>query len=179
MAEIKDIFGYKRNAKPSGVFSSEDSNLFIGAAGGNVASQGYLIQNWSVNYTQNVEELFEIGSNRLYWMKGRPVGQGGIGRVLGAADADGVNNTIFPTEAFDLCQGGATMIIKAAGGHCENQGAAVTYKLNKGVDIQMSGVVVTAVGFTMAVPDVRLIENFGWRFAKLSLTAFAGGPAAA
>jgi len=162
MAESNDIFGYKRNAKPSGVFSSEDSQLFIGGGGGNVAQAGYLIQNWNVNYTQNVEELFEIGSNRLYWIKGRPQGQGGIGRILGANKADSPASGLFPQSAFDLCDGGATMMINAVGGHCPGQ-------VSNGVDIQMSGVVVTAVGFSMAVPDVRIVENFGWRFSKLQL----------
>lgn len=167
MAETNDIFGYKRNAKPAGVFSSEDSKLTIG--GKDMASTAYLVQNWSINYTQNVEELFEVGSNRLYWMKGRPVGQGGIGRVLGTNGADTAEAGIFPKDAFDLCSGGATMVISAIGGHCATQGSGVEFKLNKGVDIKMSGVVVTALGFSMAVPDVRIVENFGWRFAKLEL----------
>lgn len=168
MANGDDIFGYKRNAKPSGVFSSEDSKLFIGSAG-NVATSGYLIQNWSINYTQNVEELFEIGSNRLYWVKGRPVGQGGIGRILGAQKSDTAQSGIFPSDAFDICEGGPTMVVSAVGGHCTKQGNGVDYVLDKGIDIKMSGVVVTAVGFSMQVPDVRLIENYGWRFAKLEL----------
>ena len=168
MATGTDIFGYKRNAKPSGVFSSEDSKLFIGSAG-NVATQGYLVQNWNINYTQNVEELFEIGSNRLYWVKGRPVGQGGIGRILGARGADTNGTGIFPSDAFDICEGGPTMVINAVGGHCTGTGSSVDYVLDKGVDIKMSGVVVTSVGFSMQVPDVRLIENYAWRFAKLEL----------
>jgi len=176
MGETNDIFGYRRNGKPSGVFSSEDSNLFIGSArAGTVAKKGYLIQNWSINYAQNVEELFEIGSNRLYWMKGRPQGSGGIGRVIGAADADGVaGQSIFPQTAFDICDGGPTMIIAAAGGHCVKGTAAGG--LSKGIQIQMSGVIVTAIGFSMAVPDVRLIENFGYRFAKLELNSFPARP---
>lgn len=171
MAETNDIFGYKRNAKPSGVFSSEDSSLFVsggnGSGGSDVASKGYLIQNWNISYSQNVEELFEVGSNRLYWMKGRPQGQGGIGRVLGA-QKDGKTAGLFSNDAFDLCTGGATMVINATGGHCTTTGAGASV-LNKGVDITMSGVVVVSLGFSMAVPDVRIVENFGWRFAKLEL----------
>ena len=79
---IADVFGYKRNPKPDGVFSSEDSTLTVGDGTG--ASTPSLVQNWTVDYTQDVQELFEIGSNKLYWAKGRPVGRGGIGRIVGA-----------------------------------------------------------------------------------------------
>jgi hypothetical protein len=164
-----DIYGYKRNPKPSGVFSSEDSKLFIGSSG-SAAVEGYLIQSWNMSYSQNVEELFEIGSNRLYWAKGRPVGQGSIGRVIGAKDADTGNSAFFPKEAFDICAGGATLMISAIGGHCTTPGTGVEV-MGKGIDITMSGVVITTIGFGMQVTDVKLAENFAWRFAHLELNA--------
>lgn len=164
-----DIFGYKRNAKPDGVFSSEDSSLTIGDA--TMASAGFLVQNWSVEYNQDVQELFEIGSNRLYWAKGRPVGRGAVGRIVGAVNPDmpSANGGLFPTNAFDICNGGATMIIKAVGGHCQTGGTDLT--LNKGVMLKMSGVVITTVGFAMTVADVRIMENYGWRFAMLEMNS--------
>lgn len=165
----KDIFGYKRNPKPSGVFSSEDSKLFIAGAGGTGAVEGFLIQNWTMSYSQSVEELFEIGSNRLYWSKGRPQGQGSIARVVGSRDADTGEAGFFPQNAFDLCDGGATMTISAVGGHCT--GGAAPEKLSKGVSIVMDGVVVTSIGFSMQVQDVKLAEQFAWRFAHLQVRA--------
>jgi len=164
-----DIFGYKRNAKPDGVFSSEDSSLTIGDA--NKAAAGYLVQNWNVEYNQDVQELFEIGSNRLYWAKGRPVGRGVVGRIVGSQNPDmpADKGGLFPENAYDICNGGATMTIKAIGGHCQTGDTAV--KLNKGVMLKMSGVVITSVGFAMQVADVRLMENYGWRFAMLEMGA--------
>lgn len=161
-----DIFGYKRNPKPDGVFSSEDSALTV--SGTSMTSSPYLVQNWNTQYSQNVEELFEIGSNRLYWNKGRPVGQGSIGRIVGGAAADTGSSGLFPKEAFDICDGGATFVIKATGGHCTSGSST---KLDKGVTITMSGVVVTSLGFTMAVQDVRIVESYGWRFAHLEISA--------
>jgi len=180
-----DIFGYKRQPKPSGVFSSEDSVLIIG--GGNNQSTdvsaknklGYLVQNWNVSYAQQVQELFELGSNTLYWAKGRPVGQGALGRVLGGQDAEGSGETdragFMPQEAYDICDGGATMTLQARGGACETpikstDGVPVVQGgLKKGIEITMSGVVVTSIGFTMQVGDVRLWENITWRFAFMNL----------
>ena len=119
-----DIFGYKRQPKPSGVFSSEDSVLIIGGGNGtDVSAQlGYLVQNWNISYAQQVQEMFELGSNTLYWAKGRPVGQGALGRVLGGQDAEGADENkagFMPKEAYDICDGGATMTLQARGGACE------------------------------------------------------------
>lgn len=161
----QDIFGYKRAPKPDGVFSSEDSSLIV--SGTSMTSAAYLVQNWNVEYTQDVQELFEIGSNRLYWAKGRPVGRGTIGRVVGGVAADTNTQGLFPREAYDICDGGGTMVISAVGGHCNSGNTAI--KLNKGVTITMSGVVVTSIGFAMTVQDVRIMENYGWRFAHMQL----------
>jgi len=163
MALQNDIFGYKRNAKPTGVFSTENSKLIFG--GTDVAGEAYLVQNWSVNYAQQVQELFEIGSNALYWAKGRPRGQGALGRVIGAKGSA----KFFPSSAYDICDGGATLKLQAAGGSCDGTGTNVDEALDKKVNLIMSGVVVTQLGFSMQVADVRLIENFGFRFGYLQL----------
>lgn len=182
-----DIFGYKRQPKPSGVFSSEDSVLIIGGTSNstNVGAKdklGYLVQNWNVSYAQQVQELFELGSNTLYWAKGRPVGQGALGRVLGAQDAEGSGSNgdvsgFMPKEAYDICDGGATMVLQARGGSCpqevktqgQEQVPVIQGGIRKGISITMSGVVVTSIGFTMQVGDVRLWENITWRFAFMNL----------
>lgn len=165
---MSDIYGYKRSPKPYGVFSTEGSKLTIGSADATKAA--YLVQNWSISYTQNVEELFEIGSDRLYWVKGRPTGQGKVGRIIGATDP----NVLMPNGAFDICDGGATMVLKSTGGHCESAPTHVSAGgagdvMNRGVSLQMMGVVVTSIGFSMSLPDVKLAENYDWRFSYLSV----------
>lgn len=172
MAAGQDIFGYKRSPKPHGVFSTEGSKLVFGNAPDvghdQEAGLAYLVQNWSVQYTQQVQELFEIGSNALYWAKGRPAGAGQLGRVLGGAAVDTEAQGFFPREAYDVCLGGASMVLEAHGGHCENPLAGANV-LDSGVKITMDGCVVTSIGFSMQVGDVRLVENFGWRFAYMEL----------
>ena len=163
----QDVFGYKRSPKPRGVFSTEDSKLSFGTVTGEPL--GYLVQNWSVSYQQNVQELFEIGTNALYWAKGRPQGNGVLGRVIGDRDADSPSKGFFPKEAYDICDGGAVMKLDAIGGHCA-AGVNTTAVEDKQVSIIMSGCVVTQIGFSMQVADVRLMEGFSWRFAYMSLS---------
>ena len=161
-----DVFGYKRSPKPRGVFSTEDSKLSFGTISGEPL--GYLVQNWSVSYQQNVQELFEIGTNALYWAKGRPQGNGVLGRVIGDQDADSPSKGFFPKEAYDICDGGALMKLDAVGGHCE--AADGTVAEDKQLSLSMNGCVVTQIGFSMQVADVRLMEGFSWRFAYMSLS---------
>jgi hypothetical protein len=133
-----DIFGYKRNGKAQGVFSSDNSFLTFGGMD-NVT--GYLVQNWNIGYNQQVNEVFEIGSQNLYWMKGRPSGAGTIGRILGAKGSDNEGIGLFPSTAYDLCDGGAMLRITAVGGHCDNppKGVDGGVVLNKGVSLIMDG----------------------------------------
>ena len=174
-----DVFGYKRNPKPHGVFSTENSKLTFGDVQDPV---GWLVQNWNISYAQQVQELFEIGSNALYWAKGRPTGQGSLSRIVGDPSTSityqsgdqstnsGSQGGFFPSSAYDICQGGATMVLTAQGGHCDlpNNGSD-PIDLNQALNITMSGVVVTSIGFSMAVADVKLIEGFTWSYAYLKM----------
>lgn len=163
-----DVFGYKRNPKPRGVFSTENSKLTFGDVKDPV---GWLVQNWNIAYTQDVQELFEIGSNQLYWAKGRPQGSGGLSRIVGdpSTEVAGKAGSFFPSSAYDICEGGATMELTARGGNCENKGQFTDVVLNKELVVTMSGIVVTSIGFSMQVADVRLIEAFAWRFAYMKM----------
>lgn len=161
MAIGQDIFNYKRDPKPFGVFSSENSILTF--ADMDTAGRAYLVQDWRINYTQNVQELFEIGSNRIFWVKGRPQGEGAIGRIVGGVKG---GERFFPKDAYDICDGGATATIKAVGGHCDTSSGIE--RMDKGANFTISGLVVTSFGFQMQSQNVMLQENYGFRFAHLS-----------
>lgn len=171
MAGVRDIFGYKRNPKPEGVFSSEESILTFGTT--DLANAiGYLVQSWSVGYQQQVQEIFEIGSSALYWMKGRPQGTGALARVIGEHAADSPSNTkLFPQEAYDLCDGGALMRIKAKSGACGNRGGG-SYQVQsqaKEVAIALDGCVITSIGFQVAVGDTLINESVAFRFGAMEV----------
>lgn len=149
-----DILGYTRNPKPSGVISNENSTLVIGGAAGAVLAT--LVQNWSIQYQQNVEEIFELGSNRMFWKKGRPQGAGSITRMVGAGTGPGI--TQFSSEALDVCNGGASMSFGVGGGGCTAQ---------RPFNINLGGVIVTGLGYTSQVQDAQVVEGINWRFASL------------
>ena len=168
---MPDMFSYKRSPKPHAVFSNEDSLLIFG--GVNTSSDlGYLVQEWNVNYRQDVQEIFELGSNALYWVKGRPVGGGTISRMVGARAADTASKGFFPADAYDICKGGVMMTLQATGGHCDTPpltpGGVVA---DQGVTIIMDGCLVSSVGFNSSVRDTFIQEAFGWRFAYMDVQA--------
>lgn len=157
---VKDIYGYKRNPKPEGVFSSEESLLVFDSR--DLANAiGYLVQSWSVGYQQQVQEIFEIGSSALYWMKGRPQGQGSIARIVGAKKASN-SSQLFPDTAYDMCKGGALLRIKAMSGACEQMNASA-------VSIVMDGCVVVNIGYSVQVSDSLINESVAFRFGAMEV----------
>jgi hypothetical protein len=154
---MADIFGYSRNPSPKKVFSSSGATLKFGGEGNAGNKVGNLIQNWNVNYNNNITEIFELGSDAIYWVKGRPTGAGNISRIIGLG-----NFKLFPDNAFDICDGGVTMEIEATPGQCPNQDIG-------GVSLSMGGCIVTQIGFSANVADTRINENISWRFSTLNV----------
>jgi hypothetical protein len=187
---MPDIFGYQRDPKPRGAFSTEDSLLTFGGVNDGSSDSivnakiGLLVQSWNISYQQQVQEIFEIGSNRLYWSKGRPVGSGQLVRAVGfqpATVSSDVNEQqrIFPDEAFDICLGGAMLRMTAKSGNCDYAPSS-DRQPNKtyGMDITMDGCLVTQIGYSAQVADTRLMENVAWRFASLDVKNAAVGASA-
>lgn len=156
-----DIFGYSRTtAKPATVFDSSKSILTV--QGG--SPEGYLVQTWNLSYQQDVSEIFELGSDAVYWVRGRPTGTGSINRMMGVR---GGITGLFPENAFNACSGGVAMTMTAGGHSCDGRTGQV---FRIGID----GVVVNSVGFTMNAPSQSgisglLNEDISFRFSFLQV----------
>lgn len=157
-----DIFGYSRTtSKPATTFDSSKSIFTI--EGG--SPEGYLVQSWNMNYDQDISVIFELGSDAIYWVRGRPVGQGSISRIMGAT---GDATSLFPSGAFDICKGGVAMRMTAAGRVCGGTNTPST-------SISIDGVVVTHIGFQMQAPSSQgvsgmLNEDVQFRFSFMEVS---------
>ena len=150
-----DIFG--RNISPSGgVFVSEEALMTIAGAG--ELGLGALVQNVSINYQQAFQMLFELGSNTIYPIMGRPQGQLTIGRIIGSGG--------FSDRFFDTCAGGSTISIQAKQGTC-GPGPGT----NGQVAVTMTSVYVTQYGVEMTTSDLMVRENVVATFIGLKKTA--------
>lgn len=149
-----DIFGYDRKAQPATIFSTEASVLTIANAG-----QVFLGQNVQVGYNQRIDEVFEIGSSDVYWIGGRPVGQGSIGRLVAPT-----KSIIAAQTALQLCNGGGTLDIKM-GQTCKDQSNGAGSA--QGLTLHASGVVMEGKSYVLNAQQISIIENLTLRIAKL------------
>lgn len=169
-----DIFGYIRK-DPSSVFSADLAKLTIsGAEGKEMSVESYLVQNWNVTYRHDLQEIYEIGSSNLYWVKGHPIGNGTLGRIIGGRKNENADSVrFFSKDAYDMCKGGVAFDIKMTPGVCSlehGQSSLSASAVSTPIVLGLKGCVVTQIGFTINAQDVKITEDLQFRFASLELT---------
>jgi hypothetical protein len=147
---MADVFG-REQVPVGGVFISEKALMSISGAGD--LGTAALVQNVSAQYQQQFQMLFELGSNTIYPIMGRPQGQLTIGRIVGGGG--------FSDDMFNACNGGATVSFQATQGACNGlEGSAVAATLH--------GVFVTNYGIEMNAQDLMVRENVQAVFTSMS-----------
>lgn len=141
---MADIFGYSRTTA-SDVFVADKSSLAISGVSGTD-----LIQNWQVQYTQQLQPIYEVGSSKLYWAKGNPLGQGTIGRIVGSS---------FLRMSTDVCDKGTTISISNASGACSGGS----------VGLSCTGAICTSIGFSAQAGQPTVSESVSFQFASLTV----------
>jgi hypothetical protein len=147
---MADIYG-REQVPVGGVFISESALMTLSGAG--ELGLAALVQQVYASYQQNFSMLFELGSNTIYPVLGRPQGQLTIGRIVGSGG--------FSAAFFDACQGGQTVSFSAKQGACNGlEGSTVAATLH--------GVFVTNYGIEMNVSDLMVKENVQAVFTSMS-----------
>lgn len=145
-----DIFGYNRGT-PTDVFVADKSRLTI------VGVEGVdLIQSWSIQYSQSITPIYEVGSSRIFWAKGNPMGSGSIGRIVGSS---------FLRMSSDICDKGTTIQITNASGACNSGGAGGS----GGVSLTCTGSICTSIGFSAQAGNPTVAESVSFQFAALEV----------
>ena len=147
---------YNRNQQAvGGVFTADKAVCTIAAGSGSWVSA--LVQNVNAEYNQDYSELYELGSNLVYRVLGRPKGRMTIQRIIGKAGTSSVEDALY-----DACQTGGTMTIQAAANTCDSQGGNVT--------LVFSGIFVVSYGIQIAVQDHLIRENVVLAFTSFNRT---------
>ena len=142
---MADIFGYNRTGA-SDVFVADRSKLSI------VGVDGVdLIQGWQIGYQQSIQPIYEVGSSRIFWAKGNPLGSGNISRIVG--------NTLLQMT-HDICDKGTTITISNASGACT--GGAV--------NLVCTGAICTSVGFSAQAGNPTVSESVAFQFTSLQVS---------
>lgn len=159
---MSDVFGYARNRSPEAVTSTDSSYLTIGSVNiGGAAAGGamYMIQNWNLNYQQQIQEVYELGSSNVYWNRQAPQGVGAFQSIVGPSGE--LLYSLMPRGTRDACDGGANFALTAGGSFCRPANA-------QRLSLNMQGVLITSLGFQMSVQDHMLRDQIQFRFGALS-----------
>jgi hypothetical protein len=122
-----------------------------------IGAEDMLVQNFSAQYQQNVNRLYEVGSFKTYFIAGRTQGTMQIKRIIGG-------------------KGVGAGFIKQFANVCNIAGNHFTISLNAGCtdssnlgSLSFEGVVITSIAYSVAAQDMIINEDFTLLFAKLSL----------
>jgi hypothetical protein len=150
---MADVFG-REDSPFAGAFAADRSKLQLGDMGGNAA--GSLVQNLQVNYNQQVNQIFEVGSSNRYYVVGRTNGNITFGRVVGPK--------IVALELLqrlgNVCQGDAAshrlkFTMGSSACNWKDAGGAA----GKNIEIIADAVVATSVGYAVSAQDMLINEN--------------------
>lgn len=147
---MSDIFN-RSNIPVGGVFLSDKAIMTVSGAAN--LGVGALVQDVNATYTQQINSVFELGSNKIYQMMGRATGQMTIGRIVGTTE--------FATALFDACAGGGTVMFQGEQGACYGVDPAAFNRT-------LTGVFVTSYGFSMSTQELMIRENLQAVFSGMS-----------
>lgn len=138
----KDIFGL--DTQWGGTFL-KGTNGAAFSANGNIS----LVQNWSISYQLQFQQIFECGSNKIYFAAGTPQGNLTIARIVSGEKL---------TNAWDVCNPKG-MTLKALEKGC---------KVSSGVTISLTGVVLTGIQWSGQAANAYVDESVAFSFASAS-----------
>ena len=139
------IFGENSKTTYGGAFrtTSATNGVTFGAGAGKPVS---LIQNMQVSNQQPVQNLFEVGSNKRYYVIGKASGTFSISQILGFGTAVLSNVTALADPC--TAAGGRTMTVTFPNSYCDGKkttGGELTLKLE--------GVLLQSMGFSTQAQD--------------------------
>lgn len=146
---MADIFG-REGAGLGGAFNSSKAAMSISSKGGSIDK--LLITNLNGNYAQQVARVFELTSNKVYFIVGRPAGNGSMGSVVGPKKSEAVYG-----QLADPCNNNILKFSLVGG--CDNASNGRT----------LNGVILESLGFNVAAQDMLINETIGFQFASLSI----------
>lgn len=149
------IFGANSQGQYMGAFRTT-ANTSLNFGGNKVT----LIQNLQVSHQQPVQNLFEVGSNKRYYVIGKASGTFSATQILGFGDAA----LKSVTSLADPCDGNRILNLVIPNGYCEasalpagqslgNAGAQQAGPGNPTLTLEMTGVLLQSVGFSVAAQD--------------------------
>jgi hypothetical protein len=154
---------------------SNPSSTFVERGG-----VGLLTQQLNFNYQQQITRLYEIGSQRTFYVAGRPQGQAMLARIAGPREV----TLAFYYKFGNVCCAKDNVLQFRAAAMCTPLGSGTTteadvnalttaasllgnYNSGTNLDLKMTGVVITSVGFTVQSENMVINEQVQCMFVSL------------
>lgn len=151
---LRDIYN-RQQSEVGGVITSDNIKGILSAGG--EAWVGVLIQTLSAQYQQQNRPVYELGSNKIYRVFGRPEGTLQISRIVGV-------NPQLPVEQalFDVCKAGGTLTIRT------NQTTCIDGAGSPGLTLVFGGLYVGMYAFSADANSLLSTENLQLSFNYLA-----------
>ena len=146
-----------------GSFSADAAKVVFSATDLNDGGVGLLTQNLSFNYTQSITRLYEIGSQKTFYVAGRAQGQATMARILGPRPVQ----LAFYQKYGNGCNAASNNIDCVADTGCAANGAD---SFTGGVyAFSMRGAVITSIQVTVQAQDMIINESLTMMYIALNL----------
>ncbi len=159
-----DIFG-RRALEFGGAFAADSANIELSLqcidpeTNEPISSAGLLTQQLSVQYQQPITRLYEVGTQKTYYVAGRPQGSANIARILGPGNV---------MSAFYECLGDVCMADKNDLCFCVQPGCLSVQDPDfHAIRLGMKNVVLQSIGFSVAAQDMIINEQLSLFFTAL------------
>lgn len=181
---MADIFG-RRSMEFGGAFSADAAQIAFSFSNSNLSTVerggvGLLTQQLNFTYQQQITRLYEIGSQRTFYVAGRPQGQAQLARVVGPREI----TLAFYYKFGNVCCAKDNILQFRAAAMCYPQGMGTTTEADvvriseapttlagtssgAALDFKMTGVVITSIGFTVQSENMVINEQVQAMFVAL------------
>lgn len=140
---MPSIFGENSEARYMGAFRTTKNTNGVTFGTGNDVS---LIQNLQVSHQQPLQNLFEVGSNKRYYVIGKASGTFSATQILGFGSR--VLDTV--EKLANPCSGDRKLTIAFPNSYCEATSAATA---GQTLTLSLEGVLLQSIGFSVAAQD--------------------------
>lgn len=147
---------YSRSVNWGGAFSADGAIITFGSLGVGMLAQSI---NWS--YVQNVQRIYEIGSNSVYLIAGRTQGTAGVNRIMGPTQVA----SSFYSSFGDVCQAYRNNITFQAYARCGVNGSGAS---GQTVNITLGNCVIQSYGGGVQAEQMVVNEQIQMMFIYLT-----------
>lgn len=150
-----------------GSIAADSARLVFSASGLADGGVGLLTQNVSINYSQQINRIYELGTQKTYFVVGRAQGQVSLGRVLGPRAVQ----LGFYQKFGDACNAAENNIDFLADTGCTQTGGQVVNFTNGVYSFGVRNAVIMSIAISVATQDMVINEQLQMMFVSLVTTA--------